>query len=119
MYYFRSYIVGGYAYYRSKSFGHSGAVSMVLLSSLGFVFLILHGVLNANDVSFFSDVSVSGYFFIFLICALWLYIYSLFCKRLKIYELDFEISIDPRKIRLHSYVTYFFITIFIVVRVFI
>lgn len=59
MYYFRSYIVGGYAYYRSKSFGHSGAVSMVLLSSLGFVFLILHGVLNANDVSFFSDVSVT------------------------------------------------------------
>jgi hypothetical protein len=65
MYYFRSFTVGGYAYYRSKSFGHSGAVSMVLLSSLGFIFLILHGVLNANGVRVFSDVSGSGYFFIF------------------------------------------------------
>ncbi len=37
MFYVRNFIVGGYAYYRKKGFGHSGSVSMVLLSSLGFM----------------------------------------------------------------------------------
>jgi hypothetical protein len=36
-----------------------------------------------------------------------------------VYELDFKTSIDSKKIRLYNYVTYFLITIFIFVRVFI
>jgi hypothetical protein len=119
MFYVRNFIVGGYAYYRKKGFGHSGSVSMVLLSSLGFVFLILHGFLNTNGFSFFSSFKWYGYFSVFIICVLWLYINSLLCRSLKVYELDFKTSIDSKKIRLYNYVTYFLITIFIFVRVFI
>ena len=119
MFYVRNFIVGGYAYYRKKGFGHSGSVSMILLSSLGFVFLILHGVLNANGFSFFSSFEWYALFSVFMVGVLWLYINSLLCKRLKIYEFNFESSIGSNKIRLHCYITYLLIVIFILVRVFI
>ncbi len=33
----QNYIRGGYAYYRYKGFSHSSSISMILLSSLGFI----------------------------------------------------------------------------------
>lgn len=119
MEFFRSFIVGGYAYYRKKGFGHSGSVSMLLFSSLGFVLIIFHGILNSNGFSFFSNINYYGYVFLVFLCFLWLHINARLCKFLKKYEIDFESSIGAKEIKFHSYITYFLIAIFIFVRVFI
>ncbi|ACJ30902.1 hypothetical protein swp_4248 [Shewanella piezotolerans WP3] len=107
----RSFIVGGYAYYRKKKLEHGNAVTMLILSVFGLPTLIVAGVVFhiSKDLSAIFDKYVFELILVFLAIGL-LAIYKM-DKYLEAYQSEEMLKALSREISIHSVIVYSLIAV--------
>ncbi|MEC4728495.1 hypothetical protein HWQ46_23515 [Shewanella sp. D64] len=106
MYFLRSFIVGGYAYYRKKKLEHGNSVTMLILPVFGLPTLIIAGVVFyiSKDLSAIFDKYVFELIFMFLAVGL-LAIYKME-KFLEAYQSEEMLNTLSRDIHIHNVIVY-------------
>ncbi|NKF49871.1 hypothetical protein G3R49_04710 [Shewanella sp. WXL01] len=111
MHYLRSFIIGGYAYYRNKKFEHGKAVTMLMLPVIGLPTLILIGIglYLFQELSFYIDNYALELILVFLIAStLGTYKMERF---LDVYKGEEVLTRLSKEIRIHSVIVYTLIAV--------